>query len=130
MPSHQIRNIAETFETIGLTDMDSVQLMNRVDTKFVFTLNDLELVLPKLSEYYYILNVEGVLLSEYESLYFDDAKFSSYHDHHRKKVDRFKVRYRKYINSNLAFLEVKHKSKGRTEKSRIRVKNIPTEMTL
>ncbi|MBL1280410.1 MAG: polyphosphate polymerase domain-containing protein [Fluviicola sp.] len=130
MPLQQVQNIAKTFDTIGLVDMDSVQLMNRVDTKFVFTLKDLEFLLPQLVEHYFVLDVNGVLLSEYESLYFDDAEFSSYHDHHKKKVNRFKVRYRKYVNSNLAFLEVKHKNKGRTEKSRTRVEDIPSEMSI
>ncbi len=128
MPLKTIQEIAKTFEPIGLTDMDKVQLMNRVDTKFVFTLKDLERLLPQLSKDYFLLNVDGILLSDYESLYFDDTDFSSYNDHHKKKVDRFKVRYRKYVHSNLAFLEVKHKNKGRTDKSRIRVDDIPDSM--
>lgn len=128
MPLKSIQEIAETFNPIGLTDMDKVQLMNRVDTKFIFTQKDLKRLLPQLTKDYFLLNVDGILLSDYESLYFDDADFSSYNDHHKKKVDRFKVRYRKYVHSNLTFLEVKHKNKGRTDKSRIRVDNIPESM--
>tara|TARA_B110000285_G_C15079400_1_gene592609 strand:+ start:381 stop:1145 length:765 start_codon:yes stop_codon:yes gene_type:complete len=128
MPLSKIRKIAESFDPIGLTEMDSVQLMSRVDTKFVFTLEKLTELLPYLKEHYFLLNVKGVLLSDYESLYFDDKNFSFYYDHHNGKVDRFKIRYRKYVNSNLSFLEVKHKSKGRTDKSRIRVEGIPETM--
>jgi len=128
MPLIKIQEIAESFDPIGLTEMDSVQLMSRVDTKFVFTLDKLTELLPYLKENYFLLNVDGVLLSNYESLYFDDKKFSSYYDHHNGKVDRFKIRYRKYVNSNLSFLEVKHKNKGRTDKSRIRVEDIPDSM--
>jgi hypothetical protein len=47
-----------------------------------------------------------------------------YGAHHRGMTDRFKVRFRKYLNSNLAFLEIKHKNKGRTDKQRILVDDI------
>lgn len=129
MPLKEIQKITESFDPIGLVDMDKVQLMNRVDTKFVFSLNELEHFLPLLKDHYFILNVEGVLLSDYESLYFDDKNFSFYINHHKKKVDRFKVRYRKYVHSDLSFLEVKHKNKGRTDKSRVRVDDIPTNLS-
>lgn len=116
MSLSKIQEIAESFDPIGLTEMDSVQLMNRVDTKFVFTQNKLIEILPSLKDYYFLLNVQDILLSDYESLYFDDKFFSSYYDHHNGKVDRFKIRYRKYIDSNLSFLEVKHKKKdGRSK---------------
>jgi hypothetical protein len=38
------------------------------------------------------------------------------------------VRYRKYVESNLSFLEIKHKVKGRTDKSRIKVDDIPSDL--
>lgn len=125
----KIQQELEEFEKIHLEEMDRVQLMNRVDTKFTFSIQTLIELLPLLNKDYKVLEVEGTLLSEYESLYYDDAAFSSYKDHHRKLRDRFKVRYRKYINSNIAFLEIKHKKNGRTEKSRIRTENIPLTMS-
>ncbi len=125
----QIQQILENFEKIHLEEMDRVQLMNRVDTKFTFSDRTLIRLLPELLKHYKVLEVEGTLLSQYESLYYDDAQFSSFEDHHRQLRDRFKVRYRKYVNSDIAFLEVKHKKKGRTEKSRILTSGIPTEMS-
>lgn len=129
MSIDKINKIAESFDSITLSEMDTVQLMNRVDTKFVFTIQTLTDILPLLKEDYFLLNVDDVLLSEYKSLYFDNTDFKFYFDHHNKRVSRFKVRYRKYVNSNLAFLEVKHKNKGRTNKSRIQVSDIPIEMS-
>ena len=123
-----IQQIVEQFEKIHLEEMDRVQLMDRVDTKFTFSQSKLAELLPILSKDYKILEVDGVLLSEYESLYYDDANLSLYINHHRKRLDRFKVRYRKYVNSNIAFLEVKHKKNGRTEKSRIPADDIPYTM--
>jgi hypothetical protein len=125
----KIQEELEDFDKIHLEEMDRVQLMNRVDTKFTFSIQTLIELLPLLNKHYKVLEVEGTLLSAYESLYYDDHAFTAYKDHHRRLRDRFKVRYRKYVNSNIAFLEIKHKKNGRTEKSRIRTENIPMSMS-
>jgi|TARA_B110000879_G_scaffold86611_1_gene119503 hypothetical protein len=130
MPMSQLHNIIQDFRPIGLDEMDSgTKLMNRVDTKFVLNVDHLIEILPQLKEEYRILEIQGVRFPSYESEYFDDKKLTFYIDHHRKKVDRYKVRYRKYIESNIAFLEVKHKKKGRTDKQRIKVDDLPGRMS-
>lgn len=100
-----------------------------MDTKFVFHQEDLLEILPKLIPHYRLLQVNGNLASAYESVYFDTVDLALYGAHARKKVDRFKVRYRKYIDSNLTFLEVKHKVKGRTDKRRILVDDLTRVMS-
>ena len=109
----------EEFDPIFLREMADVNLMNRIDTKFAFRQEDLMRFLPILAIDYRALKVEGTMLPHYESLYFDDATFSFFRDHHNGKADRFKVRIRKYVESNIFFLEIKHKFKGRTDKRRI-----------
>ena len=105
--------------------MDAVKLMNRTDTKFVFPLTTLIKILPKLVEHYRILEINGVRLNAYRSLYFDTKNFQFYHQHHNGKTNRNKVRFREYIDSGLSFLEVKRKNnKGKTIKKRIKVKEI------
>lgn len=128
MSNSQIDNIISKFDTISLEEMDRVKLMNRVDTKFVFSLNELALILPELQEHYRIVEINGNITPTYESVYFDDKEHSLYSAHQRKQPDRFKVRYRKYVESNLVFLEVKHKKKGRTDKSRIVVEGLDNNM--
>ncbi|MDB2657489.1 polyphosphate polymerase domain-containing protein [Crocinitomicaceae bacterium] len=128
MPTQHLDNIINAFDPIHLEEMNGTALMNRVDTKFVITLDQLIDVLPKLQEHYRILEIEGLRLPQYESEYYDSDSLDFYIDHHRKKVDRFKVRFRKYVESDLSFLEVKHKSKGRTDKRRIMVKDLPGTM--
>jgi hypothetical protein len=98
--------------------------MNRVDTKFIFTFAELIEFLPELQKYYDILDIDGLRLPRYESDYFDSDAMDFYIDHHRQKINRFKVRFRKYVESNLSFLEVKHKVKGRTDKRRIMVEDL------
>ena len=114
-----ILNILNTFSPISLAEMDRVKLMNRIDTKFAFRIGLLEELLHELKSEYKILEINTIRTPKYESLYFDDERFSFFQDHHKGKTDRFKVRIRKYVESNLLFLEIKHKFKGRTDKKRI-----------
>jgi VTC domain len=125
----ELKNVLNLMQSITLEEMDGVQLMNRVDTKFAFSVDELISFLPELSKTYRILEVQGTRLPYYESLYFDDDKFSFYRDHHNGKTDRYKVRFRNYTESDLSFLEVKHKTKGRTDKKRIKVDSIVEELT-
>lgn len=124
MQSAKLLHIIDSFESTSLQEMDSVKLMNRVDTKFLLSAKEFQMILPELLHDYRILEVNGDRLSTYESVYFDHPEYRLYLDHHQGKQDRFKVRFRKYVESHLVFLEVKHKSKGRTDKRRVVVDEI------
>lgn len=121
----QLNRILNEFEPITLKEMDSVKLMDRTDTKFVFKFDQLPEFLNQLKNDYKILDVNGNKISRYESLYFDTKAFDLYHSHHRGKPSRFKIRFRKYVESDLNFFEVKFKNnKGRTIKDRVKQKEI------
>jgi hypothetical protein len=128
MLENKIVDSLNGFEPISLIEMDNVKLMNRVDTKFAFSIHELLIFIPDLQSDYRILEIEGTRCPFYESLYFDDDYYSFYKDHHNGRTNRFKVRFRKYVESNLIFLEIKHKLKGRTNKSRIKVEDFQTEL--
>lgn len=101
--------------------MDSVKLMDRTDTKFVFNSSELNTILNDLSTDYRILEVNNKRVSKYESLYFDTPEFELYYKHHAGKLNRYKIRVRKYVESDLNFFEVKFKNnKGRTIKNRVK----------
>jgi hypothetical protein len=120
-----LNSILAEFSPITLKEMDNVKLMDRTDTKYVFAFQQLPLFLEQLRNDYRILAVEGSRISRYESLYFDTKNFDLYHCHHRRKPSRFKIRFRKYVESNLHFFEVKFKNnKGRTIKSRVKQNGI------
>ena len=129
MSTSQLDSLISNFDGISLEEMDNVRLMNRQDTKFVLHFDQFLPILRDLIQDYRILEIDNERLFTYDSVYFDEANLSLYKDHHRRKKDRFKVRYRKYKNSGLAFLEVKHKTKGRTEKSRIAVDDLHHELS-
>lgn len=119
MSASHIQQLLLPFSKIGLKDMGNVKLMNRVDTKFVLTNAQLEEVLPSLSEHYHVVEIADKCVLSYESLYYDNKNLDFYHDHHKKRLNRVKIRYRKYLDSDISFLEIKHKYKGRTNKMRI-----------
>lgn len=123
------RNILNEFSTITLAEMDEVKLMNRTDTKFVFKRSQLAEFLNALKFDYRILNIEGNLISTYKTLYFDEPNFQYFLDHHNGSGNRFKVRIRNYVESNLFFFEIKNKYKERTLKSRIRVDGFEEVLT-
>ena len=110
--------------------MDEVKLMNRTDTKFIFEYSLLEKVMEEIKAFYYVLDIDGIRLNAYRSLYFDTKGFKFYFEHHNGKKNRNKVRYREYIDSGLCFLEVKKKdNKGKTIKKRTKVVNIIDSLT-
>lgn len=125
MKLESLKDTLAHFTPITLKEMDNVKLMDRTDTKYVFKYSHLPVLLNQLKDDYRILDINGNRISRYESLYFDTENFHLYHCHHRGKPKRFKIRFRKYVESDLCFFEVKFKNnKGRTIKDRVKQKQI------
>ncbi len=118
-PDHS-RPIAR-FEPIGLEQMTNAALLDRVETKFVLHEQQLAPVLEALTEDYRVLEINDGRVNHYRTLYFDTPDFALYRRHQAGGRNRYKVRSRSYLESDMSFLEVKHKvSKDRTIKNRIR----------
>ena len=110
--------------------MDDVKLMSRTDTKFAFKANKMPLLLQELMPFYRILAIDGKLIHDYKSLYYDTDNRKFYLDHHNGRVNRNKIRFREYVGSKLTFLEIKLKNnKGKTIKKRIKVDAISKELS-
>lgn len=108
---------------ITLGEMDSIKLMNRIDSKYLTDEAHLVEILRDAAEAgYRVLETEGQKLSLYDSIYYDTASLKMFSDHHNRRLKRQKVRTRCYVDSRLAFLEIKRKNnKGRTSKKRIAI---------
>ncbi|MBX7109162.1 MAG: polyphosphate polymerase domain-containing protein [Chitinophagales bacterium] len=118
------------FSSIGLREMEAVELMSRFDSKYIFNRSLLTGFLLQLQPYYKVLTIDGLPLFRYENLYFDTPALQSYTDHHNGKAGRFKVRLRRYTDTSKSYLEVKKKTnKGQTLKSRQRAEGISRELT-
>jgi hypothetical protein len=124
--SKQVFDKLSEFNSITLQEMDGVKLMDRTDTKFTFNINELPIILEEAKNHYRILEIEGNRISRYKTLYFDTQNFALYNQHHCGKLNRYKIRHRTYVDSNIGFLEVKFKNnKGRTLKTRIKEVEVP-----
>lgn len=108
---------------ISLSEMSSVSLMNRTDTKFITTTAVLKGVLTDASGCgYRVCEIEGQRLMGYASLYYDTPDLKMFTAHRNGKKTRQKVRVRTYLTGGETFLEVKRKNNhGRTKKKRMRI---------
>ena len=122
--------LIDAFDPINLKEMERAALMNRVDTKYVMTLDQVQSALQVLQPAYCALSISGQRMNHYRSLYFDTPEFTLYHDHVNGRAERYKVRSREYTDTHLSFFEVKHKTrKNRTIKDRISTAAQVVEMT-
>lgn len=126
----KVEETLNTFQPLTLKELDNVQMLNRVDTKFVFHINQFCEILEEIKENYLVLEIDGKRVFDYESIYFDTDNYDLYKFHHNGKLNRLKVRYRKYLDSGLCFFEVKYKIKGnRTDKKRLKQEDYKHELT-
>lgn len=114
-----LNDILYAFEPITLADTDRVSLADRHDTKYLFHLSQLPLLLGRLQAHYTILDINHRRTAAYETLYYDTPDLQMYRSHHNGQLNRYKIRHRTYRDSGAGFLEVKFRNnKGRTIKSR------------
>jgi len=115
---------------VSLKGLDKVKLMNRVDSKYVFHLRELDGLLAEIAPHYAVLEIGGKRLFDYVSLYFDTESYLLYRHHHSGKPNRVKLRSRQYVDTGDVFFELKKKIKGsRTDKYRVRLAEISTTIT-
>ena len=113
--------VINRFEPISLVDMGRAELMERSDLKFAITFSDLLVLLPSLINDYRMLEIKNKRFFEYDTMYYDTSDHLLYRMHHNGKMNRFKVRRRTYVDSDINFLEAKIKNnKGVTNKVRIK----------
>ena len=112
--------VLDSFDPISLDESANAKLMKRTDTKYVFPILTLPAILDHLKPSYRVLEIDDVRLQQYQTLYFDTPDFQLYQQHHNGQRDRFKLRVRSYLDSNLNYLEVKRKDNhNMTQKSRV-----------
>lgn len=112
-----------SMNSISLSEMDSVRLMNRMDTKYLTDIVTLGQVMDDAAQRgCLIFENNGGRVIEYRSMYYDTPGLQMYLDHHNRRLTRQKLRTRCYVDSDITFLELKSKNNhGRTRKKRIEV---------
>ena len=106
---------------ISLEQMAGVALMDRTETKFVLHERSLPALLGGLVDEYRALEINGNRMNHYRTLYFDTDDYALFRRHQAGGRNRYKVRSRSYLDTDLSFLEVKHKVNARrTVKNRVK----------
>lgn len=119
---NQIQALLTQMRPITLEQMSDIRLMNRLDTKYVCSKQQLAQLLNLVQDEYYVQETLDNRIIPYCTTYYDTADHLMYNMHHTKRAKRMKVRVRTYVASNDTFLEVKNKNNhGRTKKKRISV---------
>jgi hypothetical protein len=107
--------------------MKDATLLQRVDSKYVMTVDQLLDALADLGNDYKVLEIDGRRIHRYQTLYFDTPDLSCYLQHHNGWRPRYKVRSRTYLDTETSYLEVKRKNnRGVTVKSRLPIAGIGT----
>jgi hypothetical protein len=126
----EVKFILPRYAPIRLTEMETVALLRRVDTKYVMHTRQLFQALENLSDRYRVLEVQGCRLNRYHNLYFDTSDFELYHQHHKQQRNRYKVRCREYVDTQLSYLEIKRKNnRDQTIKSRLKTAGFISDLS-
>ena len=120
-------HILDSFAPISLDEMSSIRLMNRIDTKYLASEDQLKQLLLMAQGEYMVQSINGVRQSEYSTQYLDDRFNTMYLNHHNGRLTRQKVRIRTYVDTGDYFFEIKLKNNhGRTKKKRIHLTGADT----
>ena len=117
-----VHDAARRLDTVGLDELDHVELFDRVDTKVLIPRRAVAEVLERIGAHYAVLDIDGTVVHDYDSLYLDTPGLDLYTWHHNGVRPRYKLRYRNYRGTGLWVFESKLKTNsGRTLKDRIAV---------
>lgn len=118
--SEHVDDLLESIDPIDLAELDrGAQFLTRADRKYIVEAADVAAVLAELPAGTRVLETPAGRWSRYESTYFDTPTLDSYHLAARHRPTRFKVRTRRYVDSDLTIVEIKTKDRhGRTVKHR------------
>lgn len=121
---HLIEDQLTAFQPISLDGLNTIKLMNRYDRKFVFHRDKLPAVLDFLREDYRVLEIDDTRVFRYENLYYDTEDHFFYGQHHNRRPNRYKVRCRRYVETDQCYFEIKLKNRrSKTIKNRFLLDN-------
>lgn len=122
MTNDTLFNVLKDFSPISLDQLNaSMSLMERVEKKYLITLQDLWKIMKELKDSYFILSIKNNSIFVYDNTYMDTDDFIFFHQHEKNLKSRVKVRTRQYVDSNIAFFEFKQKDGDLIRKSRFDV---------
>jgi hypothetical protein len=118
-----VRDAAASFEPISLAMLEErATLATRSDRKYILCPGTFERLVGEITADYLILEIDGVRVFPYDTVYFDTPEWTIYHQHIQGRRKRYKCRTRLYAPTALCFFEVKLKGgRGETIKRRLEI---------
>jgi hypothetical protein len=122
----RLKETISNFDEISLEQLKQTRrLFSRIDTKYVTDLSTLFHLLSQIQDSYDILGIDGKHIFLYDTIYLDTSDYYFYKQHIDGTSMRTKVRTRHYVDTDLAYFEVKLKSRNNKKTHKYRIK-IPT----
>jgi hypothetical protein len=110
-----------SFDSHNLAEQRAVDLPNRTDSKYLFPVKLLPRFLAEVCADHTVLQTDQHRIFTYENTYFDTNDWATYNAHHNGKLNRYKYRFRRYLETDMSYLEFKLKNnRNRTVKTRTR----------
>lgn len=115
-------DVLQGFSPISLDQLNAtMSLMERIEQKYLVTLNDLGNLIQEFKNNYYILSIKDNSIFTYDNIYMDSDDLTFFHLHENNKPSRLKVRTREYVDSDIAYFEFKQREGDVIRKSRFNV---------
>ncbi len=108
---------------IAMDKKASIQFMDRIDARYLFDKTHLEEIIQKIRPHYKLIHFEGKRLFQYDTLYFDTPERLFYYQHLAGKLNRYKIRSCRQVETNEQYFELKF----RNNKSFTRIQRIQLE---
>jgi hypothetical protein len=116
-----LRELSADLRTAALDEvLAAADLQTRTDRKYLVPPRLFEALVDGIRDNYRVLNIAGLRVFRYESVYYDTPDLASYLGAARGRRHRFKVRTRTYLDSGQSVLEVKTTG-GRGETLKVRI---------
>ncbi len=101
-------------QQLAISETASAQFIDRVDARYLLPKRRLEEILAEVRPHYHLFHLRGKRLFRYDTLYFDTPERIFYYQHLADKLNRYKIRSRRYVETNDQFFELKWKNNKRT----------------
>jgi len=93
--NHHVLELIRNFSSISLKELDAFSLMNRVDTKYVFSSSRIPVILDEISKDFVTLDIDSERIFSYHTTYLDTPDWLFFSQHVKGRSERNKVRFRK-----------------------------------
>lgn len=119
-----IDNVEQAFQQFAPISLDEANtlanLQVREDNKYIIPMSMFREWLASLANSHYVMEINDQRLFTYDTCYFDTPSLKLFRNHLQVRRKRYKIRTRRYVESGIAFLEIKLKgNRGETIKQRV-----------